>query len=60
MTQTYTYTPVNLIDNPIRFIETHRYAPELNRAYMENWESYEIAGCFTIEEAESYMQKHYE
>ena len=56
---TPTHTPVNLIDNPVRFLETHKYAPELNKAFMENWESYGIPGIFTIAEAEAYIQKHY-
>lgn len=55
----HTHTPVNLIDNPIQYLETHKYAPELNKAYMENWESYDIPGIFTMKEAENYMQKHY-
>lgn len=56
---TQTQAPVNLTDNPILCLETHKYAPELNVAYMENWESYDIPGIFTIAEAEDYIKKHY-
>jgi|DEB0MinimDraft_6_1074348.scaffolds.fasta_scaffold238159_2 hypothetical protein len=56
---TPTHTPVNLIDNPIRCVERHKYAPELNVAYLTDWTAYDVPGACTIAEAEAYIQKHY-